>query len=122
MASLSGGFVERIRILKSVVDEVYPKSLDEWINGFEYDSRPEKELLIWECIALTYNTFIESRPLSLEAKKEAISVLLQCSMGVTEGNIKSQHKALRQAEVWLLYALYQASADATIAVDNGRSS
>ena len=104
----------------SVVDEVYPRSLDEWVNGFECDSRPELELLIWECIALTYGTFVENRPLSLEAKKEAISVLLQCSMGVTEENIKSKHNALRKAEVWILVALYRASADATIAVNNGR--
>lgn len=81
---LPHGFVERIRILKTIVDEVYPKSTDEWVNGFECDSNPEKELLIWECIALTFTTFIENRTLSAEAKKEAIGTLLQCSMGMAE--------------------------------------
>jgi hypothetical protein len=58
---LPSGFIERIRTLKSILDEVYPKSFDDWVHGFELDVNPEKELLIWECIALTYGTFVESR-------------------------------------------------------------
>jgi hypothetical protein len=118
---LASGFIERIRTLKSILDEVFPKSLDVWVRGFELDVNPEKELLIWECIALTYGTFVESRTLSVEAKKEAINVILQCSLGRTvEYVLNSKSKVLRDAEVLNLFTLYRASAEATLAVSQGR--
>jgi hypothetical protein len=114
------GLPERIRILKSVLDEVTPRSFDEWLHSFENDGSPEDELLIWECIALTYSTFVETHTLTAEAKEEVISVLLLCSMGMTEEYAKSKRKVLRESEIWILFTLYRASADATIAVNNGR--
>ena len=113
-------FVKRIRTLKSILDEVFPKSFDDWVHGFELDRNPEKELLIWECIALTYGTFVESRALSVEAKKETIQVMLQCSLGRAEEYLKSKRKVLRDAEIQNLFTLYRASAEATLAVNQGR--
>ena len=121
MSSLPSGFDERIRILKTVLDEVFTKTIDEWVNGFECDRNPEKELLVWECIALTYNTFVESRALPLDSKKEAIGILLLYSTGVPEKKLlKSKHKFLPVAAVQSLLTLYKASAGATIAVNHGR--
>jgi len=117
---LPSDFVKRIRTLKSILDEVVPKSFDDWVRGFELDVNPEKELLIWECIALTYGTFVESRTLSVEAKKEAINVMLQCSLGRTAEYLNSKSKVLRDAEVLNLFTLYRASAEATLAVSQGR--
>lgn len=117
---LPSDFVKRIRTLKSILDEVCPKSLDVWVRGFELDVNPEKELLIWECIALTYSTFVEGQTLSVEAKKETIQVMLQCSLGRTAEYLKSKRKVLRDAEVLNLFTLYRASAEATLAVSQGR--
>ena len=118
---LTSDFVKRIRTLKSILEEVYPKSFDDWVHGFELDVNPEKELLIWECIALTYGTFVEGRTLSVEAKKEAINFILQCSLGRTAAYIlNSKSKVLRDAEVLNLFTLYRASAEATLAVSQGR--
>lgn len=118
---LASGFIERIKTLKSILDEVYPKSFDDWVHGFELDWNPEQELLIWECIALTYNAFVESRTLSAEAKEETIQVILQRSLGRNEEYIlNSKRKFLRNAEVQNLLSLYQASAEATFAVNQGR--
>lgn len=119
-SQLPSGFAERIRMLKSILDEVYPRTFDEWVNSFEVDGNPEQELLIWDCITLTYSTFVESRPLSVAAKKEVMNVLLQCSMGMTDEDIQSKRKVLHEAAVQSLLTLYRASAEATCAVDNGR--
>lgn len=120
LSQLPSGFVERIRILKSTLDEVYPKSFDDWVHGFELDGNPEQELLIWECMALTYSVFVENRTLSAEAKEETIQVILQCSLGRTEEYLQSQRKVLRNAEIQNLFSLYRASAEATLAVNHGR--
>lgn len=121
-SSLTSDFVKRIHTLKTILDEVFPKSLDVWVHGFELDVNPEKELLIWECIALTYSTFVESRPLSMEAKKQVINILLQCSLGRTmEYILNSNSKVLGAAEVLNLFTLYRASAEATLAVRDGKS-
>ena len=118
---LTSDFVKRIRTLKSILDEVYPKSFDDWVHGFELDVNPEKELLIWECMALTYSTFMEGRSLSLEAKTEAINVILQASLGRTDEYIlNSKRKILPYGAVQNLLDLYQVSAEATFAVNQLR--
>ena len=117
---LPHGFAERIRIIKSILDDVFPKSVDDWVNGFERDSNPEKELLIWECIALTFSTFMESRKLSADAKKEAIGTLLQCSMGMPEAAVLTKRKNLRGSDIRDLFVIYRASAEAMLAVDKSR--
>ena len=118
---LPSGFDERIRIFKSVLDEVYPRSFEDWYQVLENDGSPKDELLIWECIALTYTTFVESRALSFVARKEVLSILLQCSMCVPEEQLlNSPNKYLPVAAIQSLLTLYHASADATIAVDIGR--
>lgn len=121
-SSLPIGFVERIKTLKSIVDEVYPKSLADWVAGFELDSNPEKELLIWECIAITYNVFVENRTLTLPEKEEAIQVSLLCSLGVTEEEAQSKRKVLTCSQIQNLFTAYRASAEATLAVHRGRQS
>ena len=46
--SLSEVLVERIKKLYPIVKEVMPMSLDEWVDGFNYDMHPEGEIQIWE--------------------------------------------------------------------------
>ena len=46
--SLSEVLVDRIKRLHPIVNEVIPMSLEEWIDGFNYDMHPEQEVQIWE--------------------------------------------------------------------------
>ena len=64
--------------LKASLDEVYPRTIDEWEDGFRRDRNPEKEIAIWLHIAEVYETFTCGRPLSLEAKQDYLKVLLAC--------------------------------------------
>jgi len=118
---LKSSFVARIRALKTILDEVYPKSFDDWVWGFELDGNPERELLIWECMALTYRTFAESRARSMEAKEEALQVILQCSLGRTEEYIlKNERKVLHKVEILGLVDSYRAAAETIFAINQGR--
>jgi hypothetical protein len=118
---LTTGFIARIRALKSALDEVYPKSFEDWVQGFELDGNPEKELLILECMALAYSTFTEGRPLSLEAKKEALQVTLQYSLGRTEEYLlKNERKVLENVEILALMDCYRAAAETIFAIHQRR--
>ena len=118
---LTSGFVARIRALKEILDEVYPKSFDDWVQGFELDGNPERELLVWECMALAYRTFAEGGALSIEAKEEALHVTLQCSLRRTEEYIlKSDRKVLHKVEILAPVDCYRASAETIFAVNRGR--
>ena len=81
---LTPGFYERVISLKAILDEVYPKSIEDWMEGFELDGNPETELLVMECMALTYRNFTDGRTLDTKAKKEVFKLTVQCSLGLTE--------------------------------------
>lgn len=120
---LTAGFLARIQALKSTLDEAYPKSLEDWLKGFELDGNPERELLAWECMALAYRTFTEGAALSKEAKEEALDVALQCSLGRTEEQVlKSARKVLHTVEVLALVDCYRAAAKTTFTIEKGRLS
>src|SRR6266851_1639464 len=38
----------RIESLRSTLDEVYPMSMGEWLDGFQRDAHPEQEVIWWE--------------------------------------------------------------------------
>ena len=50
--------------IKSLLDDVYPQSLDKWTDMIERDGRPEVELELWSHIAETYNQIVESSKLT----------------------------------------------------------
>lgn len=119
--TLTTDFIERIRALKVILDEVYPKSFDDWVQGFERDGNPEQELLTWECMALTYHAFAEGRILSMAGKEEALRVTLQCSLGrAEECIIKNERKVLHKVEILSLIDCYRAAAETIFATNNGR--
>lgn len=79
---LPDGFIERIRAYKLILSEVETSSLEEAVSNFQRDFEPERELIIWERIALIYQEFItEHLVTSQEAKKDVLVVLLSSSMG-----------------------------------------
>ena len=124
---LTSSFIARIRALKAILDEVYPKSFDDWVEGFELDGNPERELLIWECMALTYRSFTDTftggRALSMEAKEEVLQVTLQCSLGSTEEYIlKHERKVLHKVEILGLVDCYRAAAETIFAINQERQS
>ena len=78
---LSADFIARIARIKAILDEVEPKSMDEWMEGFLLDGDPSQELFVWQCIASTYHAVTHGRSLSAEARHEVLMLAFSCSFG-----------------------------------------
>lgn len=107
-AQLSEAMEARIRKFEPVFVEVYPRTHQEWLDGFQRDIDPEAEVAIWEAMATAYQTFTAKRSLSLDVKREAFGLLLVRSAGDelhTLATAKLQHCSRADAEELLhLYA------------------
>lgn len=74
----------RIHQIAEEMAEVYPQSDEEWIDGFAADRQPEREIVIWEIVALAYSSFVQARDLSTAAKREVLNLALNRSLGCSE--------------------------------------
>jgi hypothetical protein len=107
---LSDAHVARIRKFEPIFAEVYPRTHEGWLDGFQRDVNPEPEVAIWEAMAAAYQDFTEKRALDLEAKKEAFGLLLVRSAGDEQHTLSSATlKHLSRAEAEELLRLYSAA-------------
>ena len=70
--SLSEVLVERIKKLYPIISEVFPWSLDEWIDGFNYDMHPEGEISTWEKIIREFQSRCKIRGAKTKEQKREI--------------------------------------------------
>jgi len=82
--------IERIKAFKQILGNVDGASLEKTIDNFKRDAHPESELVIWERIASTFQTFLAHNPTTDPAvRKEILAVLIGASMGAEDhSNIK----------------------------------
>jgi hypothetical protein len=78
---LPPALVARIEWLKSTLDEVYPQSMKEWLNGFQRDVNPESEVVWWERLAHCYVEYSHGHELSSSQKQAAFRVILKLALG-----------------------------------------
>lgn len=71
-AELPEGLIQRIEKLKDVFNEVCPRSLDEWIEGFRADMHPEREIAIWEKMAERFEQLCKKRRAGTETERRQI--------------------------------------------------
>lgn len=100
--------VARIAAIKAAVDEVYPKSMEDWLHGFAMDWRPAREIFIWECMAFAYASFVDERDLPIEYKMEVLTVLMHCSFGKSLQDLaKESWKQVDAAQLGELFNHYE---------------
>lgn len=80
--------LQRIARLQVALREVYPMTLDGWVNGFLRDMNPEEEISCIEGLAATYQKFTSNTKLSLKAKKTLYAILSSMSTGVKPKHLK----------------------------------
>ena len=73
--------IDMIEDMRITFKEVYPISLEEWIEGFDRDSNPEQEIALWSYMADVYKKLIKKYPNKLEYHEEIFKIILACSMG-----------------------------------------
>jgi hypothetical protein len=72
--------MERIYKLRDTLAEVERSSIEKWVDNFNLDANPDKELAVWERIADGYTRYCSKRLLSVEAKEDVFQLLLLRSM------------------------------------------
>jgi hypothetical protein len=91
--------VTRIQAIRLTLDEVYPKSIAEWLDGFQRDVHPESEVLWWERLARCYAEYTGSQDINAEQREALFNVILKLMLGspseeVAPDLVKLPHTAL----------------------------
>ena len=73
--------IEVIKDIKTTFNEVYPITMDVWIERFDRDSNPEREIALWSYMADVYEKSINKCPNTLDYHKEIFKIILACSLG-----------------------------------------
>jgi hypothetical protein len=74
--SLTDEQLARVTHVQKVFQEVDSSPLEKWVEDFQRDVNPDKEIQIYENMATAYAAFTTSKSLSLDAKKDAYQVVL----------------------------------------------
>lgn len=105
---LSPELIERITKVQQVFKEVDASPLPEWIDNFQRDQHPEREVAIYEAMARAYTAFCNGRPLTLEAKREVYAIVLKRSMYSGDTLLQSaQVSAISHDDVLTILKLYE---------------
>jgi len=78
---LSLSLTARINYLRQVLDEVYPQSIEKWLDEFQRDANPESEVVWWERLTRCYLAYTEPKDLSFKQKQAAFKILFTLGMG-----------------------------------------
>lgn len=73
--------ISRVRLIRASLLEVYPHSMQYWIDGFRGDAHPSREIRIWEHISSCYLEFTAMTRLTHEQRKTTYSILTALSCG-----------------------------------------
>jgi hypothetical protein len=108
-AALAPSQVERLEALQRTFADVDPTPPEKWIEDFQHDQNPEREILIYEAMARAYRSYCEGKTLSLTAKEDVYRVVLLRS-GAPEAEVlpRLKLKELTMADAKEILRLYTA--------------
>src|SRR4051794_14580014 len=81
---LPPALVARIEWLRLTLEEVYPQSMPEWLDGFQRDLNPEPEVVWWERLAHCYVEYSHGQELDPREKQAAFRVIIKLALGSAE--------------------------------------
>tara|TARA_Y100000310_G_scaffold336568_1_gene421485 strand:- start:803 stop:1222 length:420 start_codon:yes stop_codon:yes gene_type:complete len=106
----SEDFIEKTKYLHKVFNEVSPSTLERWLDDFDRDMNPEKELAIWMHMAKTYEEVIKEFPNELNTRKGIFQVLLNASSGMSAEEIAQDERFkqlnLNENDIFLIWQKY----------------
>src|SRR2546427_10945245 len=84
---LPPSLIARIESLRSTLEEVYPRPMAEWLDGFQRDAHPEQEVLWWERLARCYVDYSRQSELNTEQRQSAFNVICKIALGAGAGDL-----------------------------------
>lgn len=70
--SLPEILIERIKKMYPIISQVFPYSVDEWVDGFNYDMHPEGEIQIWELMCEKFESRCKMQGAKTKEEKKNI--------------------------------------------------
>ena len=71
-STLPSALIGRIRLIRSALLEVYPRSMEFWLDGFMRDAHPSKEIGLWERLSAVYLEYVNASKVKNLHDKESI--------------------------------------------------
>lgn len=90
--TLPRALMAEIERIKQALDDVYPMSIQEWVDGFRKDMNPEKEVAWWLHVVTVFSA--QAAGLSIEERKRIFREVIGTAMG--QGKQEAPTKPLRQ--------------------------
>jgi len=87
---LSMSLTARINYLCQSLDEVYPQSIEKWLDEFRRDANPESEVMWWESLTRCYLAYAEEKDLSAGQKLAAFKILFTLGMGSSIQSVSAE--------------------------------
>ncbi len=95
-SKLTDAQLARTKKLHIALADVDDSSLDKWVEDFEKDRDPEKEIRVWESVAAAYQMYSSTHTLTPQAKKEVFGVL------ILRSGTSNQAEVLKHANLTVL--------------------
>jgi len=110
---LTASQVQRVEAMLPTFAELHRDTLEGWLDDFEKEADPEREIAIYEAMADAYKTYCSGRALTPEERLDVYGLLLMRS-GAPEDEVVEQAKAqkatrLSPEEVRAVLRCYTAS-------------
>jgi hypothetical protein len=102
---LSPALAIRIEAVRTTLAEVCPISHDEWVDGFQRDRNPEREIVWWERVARCYAGFTAKATLSSTEKQAAFKVIFGLFSGLEAKGIVADAAVLSETLIDELLAI-----------------
>jgi hypothetical protein len=78
--TLSDEMVSRVRSIRAALLQVYPQTMEAWLDGFKRDTHPEKEVLWWEHLSACFLEYFWTKCQNDDQAKSAFRLLLQIGL------------------------------------------
>jgi hypothetical protein len=88
-SELPHDLIGRIRLIRAALVDIYPLSMEQWIDGFRRDAHPTSEVAVWEGIASRYLELEHDSRTMAEHRPHIFNALLYASMQSVEGVTKA---------------------------------
>jgi hypothetical protein len=80
---LSPSLIARIASMQKTLEEVFPQTLEKWLDSFQRDAHPENEVAWWERVARCYTDYTSQHELNPKQKQAVFKIIFTLAMGST---------------------------------------
>jgi hypothetical protein len=93
---------KRIRLIRAALLEVYPVTMQDWVDGFRRDLHPADEILIWEHYASVFLEVATYLKLGAARRRDLYLLLVTAMQGASKKDIMKALKKFSEREALLI--------------------